>query len=98
VRFGGPLRSGPRVAARYTVVNTCVGILWAGTAIVATEWLPNYSLQLTSRLLQGPAAQPPRALPRITASRRLQIAPAGGALVAATGAPLSRGALEAPHS
>ena len=29
------------------------------------------------RLLQGPAAEPPKALPRRTASRRLQIAPAG---------------------
>ncbi len=34
--------------------------------------------------LQGPAAEPPTATPSVTASRRLQIAPAEGSLVAAT--------------
>ncbi len=37
---------------------------------------PNFTLKPTRRLLQGPAAELPPALPSVTASRRLQIAPA----------------------
>ena len=98
------LQAGLAATARFRVVHPLYGRAAASLfreshevslAAARRHRAAELAAEADGRLLQGPAAEPPKTVPRRTASRRLQIAPAG--FTVSRGKPARRSRCGAPE-